>query len=483
MVRKNLLRMSVGSTVAALLITCAAFILFDFIAYQKSLTRNLFALAEIVSENVSDSLLTPDRSSATRTLSTLRHRPSLITAAIYDVKGRVITEWIRPGVEGAGLPPPPADGSSWSRFTSRSLTIFHPITHEDHRIGMVGIQSNLVDLVRRFTNYGIIVVVVLLISMVISAIVADRVGRTISRPIQRLTDAARLIAEQKNYSLRVLGKDPGELGLLTRGFNQMLDRIEYDAQSLNEAMKQIRHMNLTLEERVRDRTAQLTAMNQELEAFSYSVSHDLRAPLRAIDGFSREMMESETNHLDEQGKKDLSRIRAAAKRMSQLIDDLLELSRLSRTDLQRQSVNLSVITAEVIETLRQADGTKPRSVHVEIEPDIVTSADPHLVRVILDNLLNNAWKFTSKKEQAQIQFSRIEQNGHKVYSVRDNGAGFNMKYAENLFGVFQRFHTPDQFPGTGVGLALVQRIVHRHGGRIWAEAEEGRGAAFFFTLS
>jgi signal transduction histidine kinase len=225
---------------------------------------------------------------------------------------------------------------------------------------------------------------------------------------------------------------------------------------------------------------QLQTANQELESFSYSVSHDLRAPLRAIDGFSRIVLEDYQDKLDDEGKDSLTRIRAASQRMGQLIDDLLQLSRHTRSEMHCAPVNLSALARAVVEELQK---TNPeRHVEFVIEPDLDADADAGLMRVVLENLLGNAWKFTGKQAAAKIEFGRTTHAGASAYFVRDNGVGFDMAYASKLFGAFQRLHTPAEFPGAGIGLATVQRIIHRHGGRVWAESEVGHGATFYFSL-
>jgi hypothetical protein len=243
---------------------------------------------------------------------------------------------------------------------------------------------------------------------------------------------------------------------------------------------EIRALNAELEDRVRERTAQLEAANRELEAFSYSVSHDLRAPLRAIDGFSLALLEDCADRLDHAGQDFLERIRRATGRMAALIDDFLKLSRLARGDVRREPVDLGALAEEVARDLRARD--PEREVRLVIGGDLVAEADATLVRVVIENLLGNAWKFTARRGEAVIELGAEDRNGERVFYVRDNGAGFDMAYAGKLFVPFQRLHGPQDFHGTGVGLATVQRIVHRHGGRIWAEAVVDGGAAFFFTL-
>ncbi|MHB9029747.1 MAG: PAS domain-containing sensor histidine kinase [Candidatus Latescibacterota bacterium] len=233
-------------------------------------------------------------------------------------------------------------------------------------------------------------------------------------------------------------------------------------------------------EHLRRQTAQLVAANEELETFSYSISHDLRAPLRSIDGFSQALEEDYADKLDEQARDHLSRIRAAAQRMAQLIDDLLQLSRTTRAELHYSTVNLGEQARLVMEEIRQAEPS--RKVEVIIQEGISVEGDEPLLRQVLQNLLGNAWKFTSHQEDARIEFGEKREDNRKIYFVRDNGAGFDMQYAENLFVPFRRLHTEQEFHGTGIGLSIVKRIIDRHGGEIWAESEPGKGATFYFTL-
>lgn len=277
--------------------------------------------------------------------------------------------------------------------------------------------------------------------------------RTI-RPLERLTRATTVIAGG-DLSTRVEVGSRDEIGMLADAFNKMTEDLQR-------------------------RDIELAAVNEELEAFNYSVSHDLRSPLRSIDGFSQALLEDYGDKLDEQGKDYLGRTRAASQRMGILIDDLLNLSRVTRGDIRREQVDLSSIARLVATELQQEDSG--RQVTFEVAEGAVTMGDPHLLRTVLDNLMGNAWKFTGNHPTAKIEFGVTENDGRPAYFVRDDGAGFDMAYAANLFGAFQRLHAMTEFSGTGIGLATVQRIIHRHGGRVWAEAEVEQGATFFFTL-
>jgi len=227
-------------------------------------------------------------------------------------------------------------------------------------------------------------------------------------------------------------------------------------------------------------TASLEAANHELEAFSYSVSHDLRAPLRAVDGFSQLLLQDCSERLDETGRGHLERIRTGVRRMTELIDDLLELARVSRADLREEPVDISDLARMVGATLQLQEPS--RRVELSLQPGLSGRGDANLLRILIENLLANAWKFTSKCEQPKVEVGAAEAAGGTTFYVRDNGAGFDMQYAQKLFAPFQRLHPESEFPGTGVGLATVRRIVHRHGGRVWAEGSPGRGATFYFTL-
>ncbi len=253
-----------------------------------------------------------------------------------------------------------------------------------------------------------------------------------------------------------------------------------DITAAKAAQEALNRLNEELELRVRQRTAQLEAANAELEAFTYSVSHDLRAPLRALDGFSQALLEDYAGQFDAEGQLYLQRLRAASQRMGQLIDDLLHLSRVTRAEMTLAPVKLSEMVREIATALQESQ--PERQVTFTIAPDVVVIADPGLLRIAMENLLNNAWKYTSKHAQAHIEFGMQQQERETVYFVRDDGAGFDMAFADKLFGAFQRLHQMTEFEGAGIGLATVWRIIQRHGGKVWAEGAIERGATFFFSL-
>lgn len=270
------------------------------------------------------------------------------------------------------------------------------------------------------------------------------------------------------------------LQITETGNERLFLAIVNDITERRKAEQKIRELNEQLEQRVRDRTAQLESANRELEAFAYSVSHDLRAPLRGIDGWSLALFEDYQSQLDERAQQYIERVRSETQRMGHLIDDLLQLSRVTRTDMQMTEVNLSEVAETVVDRLKKE--YPERQIDIHIQPDLKVRGDLALMEIVLTNLFNNAFKFTGKQPQARIEFGKIEIDGKTVCFIRDNGVGFDMAYSKNLFGAFQRMHKLSEFPGTGVGLATVQRIIHRHAGRIWADAKENQGATFYFTI-
>jgi PAS domain S-box-containing protein len=304
-------------------------------------------------------------------------------------------------------------------------------------------------------------------------------------------ECERVVASRRPFKLeyRVLHRDGGELVFQDNGYPVIHPaghitsivgfRMDVTARKRDE--ERIRLMNGELERRVLERTSELQFANKEMEAFCYSISHDLRAPLRSIHGYSEIVLQEYSPKLDARGQEYLQRACDSATRMNQLLDDLLRLSVISRGELQREETDLGELARQIVSGLKVAD--PDRAVKFKLGRRLIASGDMRLLQIALSNLLNNAWKFTSRKSEGIIEFGVEGKNGERVFFVRDNGEGFEMEWKHRLFGVFERLHSARDYPGTGIGLAIVQRIIQRHGGRIWAEGKPNEGATFYFTLS
>jgi signal transduction histidine kinase len=325
----------------------------------------------------------------------------------------------------------------------------------------------------------------------------DRIGVPAGHPPLTAFLGVPFVRDGQTFGMVGVGNRDGGYGQEELEALEALAPAMVEAISRNRAEAALHRLNQELDQRVRARTVDLEAANKELEAFCYSVSHDLRAPLRGMDGFSQALLEFYEGQLDAQGRDWLNRIRAGCQRMGQLIDDLLRLSRLTRAEMRCRRIDLTAMAREIAAELRE---TAPeRSAEFRIDAGLTAVGDPQLLRPALRNLLENAWKFASKRPTVVIELGRAPaplptdpaaapdpahpHPGETTYFVRDNGAGFDMAYADKLFGPFQRLHSVKDYPGNGIGLALVQRVVHRHGGRIWAESAPDQGATFYFTLN
>jgi signal transduction histidine kinase len=339
-------------------------------------------------------------------------------------------------------------------------------------------------------NRGTILIVLFVLGGVI-AIIANSifVSRIIAKRVITLREGVKIIgAGNLDYRIDEAGDD--EFSDLAWANNEMAAKLKTSYTSMEnmqqeitrrkKAEEDVRKLNTDLEQHVRDRTVLLEAANKELEAFSYSVSHDLRAPLRGIDGFSQALLEDYQDILDDTAKSYLDRVRKATQHMGRLIDDMLKLSKVTRSEFRYESVDLSTMVRAISEKLQQ--NNPGMTVDVIIREGVFVNGDPDLLQIALENMMDNAWKFTGRGGQPQVEFGTTVREGKTVCFIRDNGVGFDMTYVDKLFGAFQRLHTSFEFPGTGIGLATVRRVINRHGGQVWAEAEVGKGATFYFTL-
>ncbi len=460
---------------AALLLACASFIGYDLISFRQATVYNLSIQTQIAGSNAVSALLFDDQNSAEKTLSALQASPNIISAGILTLDGRPFASYFRDAGGKTPVLPRLASGQSENyRYGDRSVLLVRSIVFQGKPTGIIFIQSGMEGLYARLRLYVGISAIVLVVSLLAALLISPFFQRQIAGPIVQLAQIAQRVSRDKNYSVRAApSKNRDEVSVLVEAFNGMLSQIQEREGALQKAHDE-------LELRVHERTNELNNINKELEAFSYSVSHDLRAPLRAIDGFSQALLEDYGEQLDATGQDHLQRVRLAAQRMSTLIDDMLNLSRVTRSEMRRERLDLSAVCRSIAEELQR--GAPDRDVTFVITEGLTVDGDSRLLRVAIENLLGNAWKYTSAHNRARIEFGLKQDNGRPAYFVRDDGAGFDPRYSDRLFGAFQRLHAMTEFPGTGVGLATVQRIIRRHGGEIWAEGAVEKGATFYFTL-
>jgi signal transduction histidine kinase len=474
-IKKKLAWMSALASVTALVLAGGVFLTYHLVTFRSALVRNLAIQADTIALNSVSALRFNDDRSAAETLAALRADRNIITAAIYSADGRLFASHAGESADRASIVPAVSpEEPEMTRFDGRTLRLSHLIVAEGERLGSVHLAYSLDELYADAARGIGLGGLVLVVSVLVALLASSRIQRSLSESIGRLADTAKAVSRDKNYAIRVEPtRNRDELGLLVDTFNEMLTEVEAGKQ-------RFQTLNEELERRVLQRTAELEATNKELEAFTYSVSHDLRAPLRRIDGFAKLLVDDYAAQLPDDAARYLSRVREGARYMGLLVDDLLNLARVGRQELKLQVTGLSSIVEHVAGTLTR--DTEGRDIEWKIQPLPFVECDPALMEVVFTNLLSNAAKYTRPRSQAVIEVGTVEQNGRSVIFVRDNGVGFSMKYADKLFGVFQRLHRPEDFEGTGVGLATVQRILHKHGGAIWAQAELDKGACFYFTI-
>jgi signal transduction histidine kinase len=484
-IKQKLTAMLVVISGLVLLLTSAAFAAYQFWSLRQTTLDALSVRGRIIAANSTASLAFSNDADARELLSALRVDPHMVAAVLYDKGGHVFAAYPA-GVAGDVVPAAP--GPDGYRFERGLLIGFQPVEEAgSQRLGTLYLASDLGVVYDTFRLSGVIGLTVMAVALLAAYLLSRVLQGAISEPILALAETARAVSTRQDYSVRAPKLGADELGVLTDAFNQMLGRIQEQDRAVRENATQLEqrvadrtHELQERNESLRRNTAELLAANTELDAFSYSVSHDLRAPLRSIDGFSQVLLEDYATQLDQAGRDSLQRVRAASQRMGTLIDDLLKLARVTRSDMRTEVVDLSRIAGDIAAELHRS--TPERQVEFTIAQGLEARGDTRLLRVAVENLLRNSWKYTAKQPQPRIEFGSVEGNGERVFLVRDNGAGFDMQYADKLFGVFQRLHSATEFEGTGIGLATVRRIITRHGGRIWAEGAVDQGATFYFTL-
>jgi signal transduction histidine kinase len=463
-IRRKLILIILSTSATAMVLLLGSFIAYEYITFRKATVRQLTTIGEIAAANSTAALAFQDQNDAKEILAALAAEKHIVAACLYDKDGKLFSKYPE-GVPDASLPAAP--GPDGYVFGSSFLEGFQPVAQgENVRLGTLYLKFDTGTVISEWMSLTLeIGAAVMGIVLLVAYLISRALQQQISRPILALAETARTVSERRDYSVRAKKLGGDELGLLTDAFNHMLTEIH--------------QLHRELEERVKNRTAQLEDANRELEAFSYSVSHDLRAPLRHIDGFAGLLAKHASGTLDDQGRRYISTISGAAKQMGRLIDDLLEFSRTGRKELNKSDVDQEALVADVIR-----EGRFSQAIEWKVGPLPRVDADQAMLRQVWSNLLENAVKYSGNAERPRVEIGSMPDpaTGELVFFVRDNGVGFDMQYVDKLFGVFQRLHALSEFQGTGIGLANVRRIVIRHGGRVWAEGSVGKGATFFFSM-
>ena len=500
-------------TVIALILFAVSNVVFEHRNIRENISREISTTSALLRQASASALAFNDPESLKHVFEGLKQQPMYTSASLYTREGVLFASY---GTD--------QDNSPSSAFLEREGLFFgsHEVAYISHvrvsslHLGTLVIKRSTADAQKSFLSTILTSVFIFYAALGITWFFMLLFRPLVTRPIENLNASVQQVSLKGDYTIRIREAGLLEIQGLVRSINDMLQVIEqsqHEARTLTAKLEQSRK---DLTEKVKERTLELqkrseqaenlneslvnlledlqasnkqlevamrrlTETNKELETFSYSASHDLRAPLRAIDGFSQALLEDYGPQLNAEAQDYLNRVRGAAQRMGELIDDLLQLSRVSAKPLNRVRFNLSKIAEQEVLNLRKQDADRVAEIHIQSNMQVY--ADQNLLAIVLTNLLGNAWKFSSKQAKTIIHMGAQKQDDDMVYFVQDNGAGFDADKAERLFGAFQRMHAPSDFPGTGIGLATVRRIIHAHGGRVWAESKPKQGATFYFTLA
>jgi light-regulated signal transduction histidine kinase (bacteriophytochrome) len=458
----------------ALMLVYVSFLGYNLYSLRDAAIASLSGEAQIVGSNSVSAIVFDDRASAETTLSALSHSSDIIAAAIYTTGDAPFAQYPANGAISMDRRPLAQTDNLAHWASGADILIASRIEFQGKPVGVVYLQAHLGGLRRQAAQYGAIAAGVLLICLAVALLVGTVFRRLLAKPIVSLSSTARLVSRYRDYSLRFTpDRSYHELASLTEAFNEMLAEIQRRDAALVQA-------RAGLELRVEERTAELKAANRELEAFSYTVAHDLRSPLQSINNICFLLEQNGQVAPSGNTASMLAQLGLSVRTMSSMIDDLLDLSRSTSVPLESKQTDLSLLAASVLERL--AMDQPERKVETVVARKCLVNADPGLMQIVVQNLLRNAWKFTGRTDHARIEFGRSQQGNVPVFFVRDNGAGFDQRFAEKLFKPFQRLHATSDFPGTGIGLATVEKIIRRHGGEVWAEGEVEKGATFYFTL-
>jgi signal transduction histidine kinase len=470
-IRQKLMRVIFLISGMVIFITCITFLTYQFFTSKKNVLEKTSAIGKIISANSTAALAFQSADDAKEILAALKAEPHIIAAALYDKSGNLFS-YYPADADKSSFPVKP--GAEGYRFTLSNLEGFQPVVEENRTLGSLYLKSDLKRLYNLLRLFVIVIIIVIIVSLLLSYFLSQILQKSISKPILALVETTKAISDKGDYSQRATKLGDDELGVLTDSFNHMLEQIQHRNLMLNE-------FNQNLEHKIAERTSELETVNKELESFSYSISHDLRAPLRSIIGFTSILEEDFADKLDGEAKRITSVIKSNTLKMGQLIDDLLSFSRMGRQEIKQSNFNTTEMVQQIIEELTAND--KGIKWNISSLPD--SNGDPNAIRQVWINLISNAIKYSRNNKEPNIEigsFNDLSLPNQQIFFIKDNGVGFDEKYKNKLFKVFQRLHAADQFEGTGVGLAIVEKVISKHGGKVWTEAEVNKGACFYFSL-
>ncbi|MDQ2657860.1 MAG: ATP-binding protein [Bacteroidota bacterium] len=468
-IREKLMMGMLVTSSVVLFVACAIYFIYEYVSFKTALVEQTAILGEMCAANSTAALMFGDAGDAQSVLSALSADPNIVSAILVNDLDTILATY----PEGLSVSPDSIPNfQAGFHFNSSRLEGFVPVIHDGEEIGALYITAKMDAIYDRLQLYSVIALGVIVLSLFVSYLLSVTIQRNISRSILSLVRAADIVSNEKNYSIRAQKYDNDEIGTLTNTFNNMLHEIE-------KQNDQITAFNQDLEAKVKQRTQELETAYEEMESFSYTVSHDLNAPLRKIDTFIDSFL-GRNDTVDEESRKIFEKITTNTTRMRTLISDLLTFSQLGKKELVRMVVDMKAMVATIIEDLTKSE--EGRKIEFRLCNLPTAFVDEMTINQVWVNLISNALKYSKTREQSTVEVCFREESDAVVYYVRDNGVGFDMKYYDKLFSPFQRLHSQKDFEGTGVGLAIVYRIVTKHGGSIWAESAADQGATFYFSV-